>query len=154
MHRSSVRFALAAAFYGLLTVALTWPLVLHPTTLVPSDPGDPLLNTWIMSWNARVIPLTGQWWNAPQFYPVSGAFAFSEHLLGLAPITTPIILATGDPLLAYNVVFLLAFPLTALATHYFAFMLTRRHDLACVAALAFAFAPYRMPQIAHVQVLA
>lgn len=154
MHRASVRIALAAAFYALLAIALTWPLVLHPASLVPSDLGDPLLNTWIMSWNARAVPLTEQWWNAPIFVPITGALGFSEHLLGLAPVTTPIILATGDPLLAYNVVFLLAFPLTALATHYLGYTLTRRHDLACVAAIAFAFAPYRMAQMAHLQVIA
>ena len=153
MHQSSARFALAAAVYGLLAIALTWPLVLHPVSLVPSDLGDPLLNTWIMSWNARVLPLTSGWWNAPQFFPIQGALGFSEHLLGLAPITTPVIWATGDALLAYNVAFLLAFPLSALAAHYLAYSITRRHDVSFVAGIAFAFAPYRMPQVAHVQVV-
>jgi hypothetical protein len=134
-------------------VALTWPLLLHPASLVPSDLGDPLLNTWIMSWNARMLPLTAAWWNAPQFVPITGALGFSEHLLGLAPITTPVILVTGDALLAYNIAFLLAFPLSALSAHYLAYTITRRHDVSFVAGIAFAFAPYRMPQVAHVQVV-
>ena len=37
------------------------------------------------------MPLTGAWWNAPAFYPSTGVLAFSENLLGLAPITAPII---------------------------------------------------------------
>lgn len=143
----------AAAGYVLLTVAITWPLALHPRTVVPSDIGDPLLNTWIMWWNTQAVPLSEAWWNAPQFRPVPGALAFSEHLLGLTPITTPIILATGDPLLAYNVAFFLAFPLCALAAHALVFSIARRHDLGAIAGIAFAFAPYRLPQIAHVQVL-
>ena len=53
MRRSSVPYVLASAAYALLTVALTWPLMLHPRTLVPSDLGDPLLNVWIMWWNAH-----------------------------------------------------------------------------------------------------
>lgn len=153
MRRRVVPWLTAAAVYVLLTAAITWPLPLHPRSLVPSDLGDPLLNTWILWWNTQAVPLTGTWWNAPQFRPVPGALAFSEHLLGLTPITTPIILATGDPLLAYNVAFFLAFPLCALAAHFLVFSIARRHDIALIGGLAFAFAPYRLPQIAHVQVL-
>ena len=153
MRRSVVPWLAAAAVYVLLTVAGTWPLLLHPRSLVPSDLGDPLLNTWIMWWNTQAVPLTDAWWNAPQFRPVPGTLAFSEHLLGLAPVTTPVILLTGDPLLAYNLVFFLAFPLCALSAHFLVFSITRRHDVAFIGGLAFAFAPYRLPQIAHVQVL-
>ena len=64
----------------------------------------------------------------PQLRPVPGALAFSEHLLGLAPISTPVILATGDPLLAYNLAFFLAFPLGALGAHQSS--ISRRHDIA------------------------
>jgi hypothetical protein len=143
----------AAAVYVLLTVALTWPLVLHPASLVPNDLGDPLLNTWILAWDARVAPLTAAWWNSPQFYPLAGTLAFSEHLLGLSIFSTPIIALTGDPLLAYNAVFFLSFVLSALAAYLLAFTISRRHDVAFLAGLAFGFAPHRMAQFAHVQVL-
>lgn len=143
----------AAAAYVILTAALTWPLVLHPGSLVPNDLGDPLLNTWILAWDARVMPLTERWWNAPQFYPAAGTMAFSEHLLGLTIFTTPVILVTGNPLLAYNIAFLLSFVLSGLFAYFLAFTISRRHDCAFLAGLAFAFAPYRMAQLAHVQVL-
>ena len=144
---------LAALVYFLLTVALTWPLVVRPGSLVPNDLGDPLLNTWILAWNARVAPLTAAWWNGPQFYPIAGTMAFSEHLLGLSVFATPTILLTGDPLIAYNVVFFLSFVLSALGAYLLAFTISRRHDCAFLAGLAFGFAPYRMAQFAHVQVL-
>ncbi len=143
----------AAALYALLTTALTWPLVLQAGSRVANDLGDPLLNMWLMAWNARVLPLTGAWWNAPQFYPAPGAIAFSEHLLGLSPISTPVLLASRNPVLAYNVAFFLSFFLSALAAHVVGWSLTRRHDAALVAGLAFGFAPYRAAQLAHVQVL-
>ena len=79
--------------------------------------------------------------------------AFSEHLLGLTIFSTPIIWLTGDPLVAYNVVFFLSFVLSALAAYFLAFTISRRHDCAFLAGLAFGFAPYRMAQFAHVQVL-
>jgi hypothetical protein len=106
-----------------------------------------------MAWNARTLPLTEAWWSMPQFFPAYGATAFSEHLLGLAPITTPILLATNNPVLAYNVALFVSFPLTALAGHALGWSLTRRHDAALVTGLAFACAPYRIAQLAHVQVL-
>jgi len=144
---------LAAVVYVLLTIALTWPLIIHPASLVPNDLGDPLLNTWILAWNARVLPLTSTWWNGPQFYPVTGTLAFSEHLLGLTIFTTPIIWLTGDPLVAHNVAFFLSFVLSALAAYFLADTISHRHDCALLAGLAFGFAPYRMAQFAHVQVL-
>jgi hypothetical protein len=153
MHRRSAGFGLAAALYFALTVALTWPLILSPGTTVPNDLGDPLLNTYLIAWNARTVPLTGRWWNLPQFYPLEGITAYSEHLLGLAPITTPIIVLTGNALLAYNAALFLSFVLCGLAAHVLAYVVTRRHDVSVLAGLAFAFAPYRMSQIAHVQVL-
>ena len=79
--------------------------------------------------------------------------AFSEHLLGLSLIATPIILTTGNALLAYNVAFFLSFPLCALGAHVLVYQITRRHDVALVAGIAYGFAPYRMAQFAHVQVL-
>jgi hypothetical protein len=154
MRRRAVAFGLAAVLYGALTVALTWPLVLAPGSTVPNDLGDPLLNTYLIAWNARTVPLTARWWNLPQFYPATGITAYSEHLLGFVPLTTPIVKLTGNPLLAYNAAFVLTFVLCGLSAHALAYILTRRHDLGVLAGLGFAFAPYRMSQIAHVQVLA
>ena len=148
-----LRFSSRQPSTFVLTVALTWPLILHPGGRVPNDLGDPLLNTWLMAWNARVLPLTEKWWNAPQFFPVAGAMAFSEHLLGLSWITTPVIWLSGNPLLGYNAAFFLSFPLCALSAYFLTYSIARRHDCAFVAGLAFGFAPYRMAQFAHVQVL-
>jgi hypothetical protein len=153
MRRRLIPYAIAATAYSFLTAVLTWPLPIQLSSVVPSDLGDPLLNIWIMWWNTQAVPLTDAWWNAPQFYPATGVLGFSEHLLGLAPITTPIILITGQPVLAYNIAFLLAFPLSALSAHFLVHTLTRRHDVAAAAALAFAFAPYRIAQLPHLQVI-
>jgi hypothetical protein len=153
MRRPSVAFGLAAGLYFLLSLVLTWPLALHMGSRIPNDLGDSLLNMFLLAWNTRQTPLTAEWWNLPQFHPIPGATAFSEHLLGLSVITSPIIAVTGNTLLAYNTAFFLSFPLCALASHLLAFELTRRHDTALVAGLAYGFSPYRMSQLAHIQVL-
>jgi hypothetical protein len=143
----------AIVFYALLTVVFTHPLVRTLTTTLPHDLGDPLLNTWILWWNARQLPLSEAWWNAPAFYPACGSLAFSEHLLGLTPITSPVQWLGGTPTLAYNLAFLLSFPLSALSAHLLGLELTRRHDVALVGGLAFGFAPYRVAHLAHLQIL-
>ena len=121
---------------------------------VPHDPGDPLLTTWFLWWDTQAIPLTARWWNAPMFFPAPGAFAFSEHLLGLTPIAVPFTLLTGQPLVGHNIAFIATYVLGALGAHFLAYALTKRHDVSAIAALAFAFAPYRLPQAPHIQVLA
>jgi hypothetical protein len=147
-------YGVATAAYAALTIAYTWPLVLHLGRGVPHDPGDPLLNTWILWWSTQAVPLTDRWWNAPAFFPAPGILAFSEHLLGLAPIAVPLTALTHLPLLGYNVAFLATFVLSALGAHFLGFTLTKRHDAAFIAGIAFAFAPYRLGQASHIQVLA
>ena len=136
-----------------LTCAYTWPLVAHPGTTVAHDRGDPLLVTWILWWSTHAVPLTEAWWNAPAFYPSSGVLSFSENLLGLAPIAAPIFALTNAPLLGYNAAFLLSYLFSGLGAYWLAFVLTRRRDASFVAAVAFAFAPYRLSHIHHLQLL-
>ena len=142
-----------AGLLAALTCAYTWPLVLHPRSTIPHDLGDPLLVTWLLWWSTHVMPLTTAWWNAPAFYPAPGVFAFSENLLGLAPVTWPIIAVTGAPVLAYNVAFALSYVFCGLGAYFLGFVLTRRRDAAFVAAIAFAFAPYRLSHTHHLQLL-
>lgn len=124
-----------------------------PFTSVPMDPGDPLLNAAILQWNATVTPLTERWWNFPAFFPARGVTTFTEHLLGLYPFASPVIWLTGNPLLAYNVVFALSFPLAGLAMFALVRHLTGSGAGAFAAAVAFAFSPYRADQLSHLQML-
>jgi hypothetical protein len=144
---------LATLLYLILTLVYAWPLPvrLHDVT---HDAGDPVLNAWILWWSTKAVPLTMHWWNAPMFYPATGTFAFSEHLLGLAPISAPIIALTHSGLVASNVVLLATYVLSGLGGYFLGYTLTRRHDAAFIAGLAYAFAPYRLAQVTHVQVLA
>jgi F5/8 type C domain-containing protein len=154
MARRLVRDALAFALYLLFAIALTYPLIVRLGTAVPNDLGDPLLNVWILWWNATNAPLTPAWWNLPSFHPGTDALAFSEHLAGLTPISAPVYWLTGNVLISYNVVFLLTFTLSAFAGYLLCRHLTGRRDAAFLGGLAFGFAPYRVSQLAHLQVLA
>jgi hypothetical protein len=144
-----------AALAGFLVLALawTWPLALHLGSRVPHDPGDPILEVWLLWWNAHAVPFTARWWSPPIFDPMPGALALSEHMAGLGVITTPLQLAGAGPLAAYNVALIASYALSG----YFAYLLVRRLSASRAAGfcagLAFAFAPYRAGQLAHLQVL-
>jgi hypothetical protein len=146
--------ALAAALgYSLITALLFRNLLPVLTTDLYSDIGDPLLNCAVLAWNATHVPLTDGWWNFPSFAPLSGVTAFTEHLLGAYPVASPVIWTTGNPVLAYNVVLLLCFPLNGIATFALVRELTGSAIAAFVAGLAFAFAPFHAEHLSHVQTL-
>ena len=114
-----------------LAVFWTWPLARHLSTRIPHDPGDPILNIWLLWWNAHAIPFTERWWNPPIFFPMRGALALSEHLAGIGLVTTPLQWLHANALSAYNIAFILSFALSG----FFTFFLVRRLDSSLAAAL-------------------
>lgn len=144
----------ALALYILLTPLLTYPLCLRLATAVPSDIGDPLLNTWILAWVSHALladPLN--LFNANIFYPLPQTLAYSEHLFSTALLALPLQLLTGEPVVAYNLSLLASFPLAAFGMYLLARRWTGRAGPAFVAGLIFAFSPYRFAAIAHLQLL-
>ena len=139
--------------YLVVTLLLAWPVVRDIGQVIPSDLGDPVLNAWILWWNTTGLPFTERWWNPPVFFPATNVLAYSEHLFGISLISTPVYWLTGSPVVAYNVALLLTFPLSGVGVYLLCFELTGRRDASWLAGLAFAFAPYRMDQLAHLQVL-
>jgi hypothetical protein len=150
-----VEAAFVLGFFGLLAIIATWPLAKHLGTVIPSDLGDPLLNAWILGWDAERLKhgLQGLW-DAPIFYPYVRTLAFSEHLLGIAIWTAPLVwLRGGSPLVAYNVAIILSILLAGAGAYLLGRELTGRRDAALVSGVAFAFCQARIPQLSHIQML-
>ena len=145
----------AAVFVGYLLLAAiyTWPLLRDRATRIASDPGDPILNASVLWWNATVAPFSDRWWTPPIFYPNDRVSALTENLAGESVIASPVFWITRDPIVAYNLAVFLAWPLSAFAAYLLVRAITRREDAAIVAGVAFGFAPYRVAQLSHVQVL-
>ncbi len=139
--------------FAALTVFWTWPVAANISSRIPHDAGDPVLNTWILWWNAHVVPFTGPWWNAPFFWPLPNALALSEHLAGLGLFATPLQIAGAGPIAAYNICFLLSFALSGFFAYLLAYRLTGSVPAGIAAGLAFGFSPYRAGQLSHIQVL-
>jgi F5/8 type C domain-containing protein len=152
---SAARVAVASAcIYVGLAAVTTWPLVRDMRTAIAGDRADPVLNASILVWNARVTPLSAAWWNPPHFFPSDGVIAFTESLIGISPVASPIYRASGNALLSYNLSLFLTFPLSAMAAYLIVRFLTKSDSAAFLAGLSFGFSPYRVVALPHLQTLA
>jgi hypothetical protein len=86
-------------------------------------------------------------------WPMPGAMALSEHLVGLSLVATPLQLAGANPVTAYNVCLLLTYTLSGFFAYLLVHRLTGSKLAGLCAGLAFGFSPYRASQLAHIQVL-
>ena len=116
---------------------------------------DPLLNMWTLSWDTTtLLHAPTHLWQAQLLYPNNLSLSYSENLLGEAIIYAPFFLLTHNPVLSYNITFYLIFLLCGINMYVMARHYTGRSFAAFVAALIFAFAPYRIGQIDHIHIIA
>lgn len=160
LHRRGVQTAAAAAAYAVLTVVMTWPIAADLARTVPGDLGDSLLVMGVMAWVSEGLVAMARGdlsfaalWNANFFAPTPLSLTFSEHFVPQAVQGLPAYLATGNIVLAYNLVFLATFALSGLGTFLFVRELTGSAGAAFVAGLFYAFLPYRLNQFPHLQTL-
>ena len=144
---------IAAVGACLLAIAMTWPLVLHLGGVTPRDIGDPLAEAWQPAWGGHALihqPL--HFFDANRFWPIENSLAFGDALIGYAPAG---IIGSGPhaALVRYDLLFLFAYALAFFG----AYLLARELGLgpagAAVAGAAFAFAPFRLEQDGHMQVI-
>ena len=151
----------AALLYLGVALVFTWPLAAGLSRDIPWDLGDSLLNAWILAWDAdRLLRFLGgdvdairNFWNANIFYPEPLTLAYSEHLFAQAVQILPVYALTGNIILSYNLLFLSTFVLSGLGMFLFVREITGSARAGLVAGLIYAFAPYRVPQFSHLQVI-
>ncbi|HEV8231621.1 MAG TPA: hypothetical protein VGQ75_04685, partial [Thermoanaerobaculia bacterium] len=116
------------------------------------DLWDAKLNAWIFHWDYHQTfrdPL--HLFDGNIFYPARYALAFSENLWGAALFGFPLFAAGASTLFVYNFLFLLGMFLSALAAWALARNVTGDPFASLVAGVIFAFVPWRLAQIPHVQ---
>lgn len=146
---------LAAAGYLGVALALFWPLPLRLTTHMLGDPfGDPLLNAWILGWDAdRLAHGLRGLWDAPVFHPFRDTLAWSEHLLGIAVFVAPAYWLTESVVFTYNLALIGSVVLAGLGMYLLAFEITGSRPASWLAGVMFASLPYRIAHLTHLQVL-
>ncbi|HLU29388.1 MAG TPA: hypothetical protein VKZ65_13175 [Glycomyces sp.] len=146
-------WTLAALFSAVLSVAMTWPLAREVHRVVPHDAGDPLLLTYILGWVGRSLREDPAGiWDTNSFWPVTDAYLFTDTLLGYAPAAL-FATDTASALVVYNVLYMGSFALAFLGAYALLRQLGARVAGSAVAAAAFAYAPWKLGQAGHLQVL-
>ena len=144
----------AVGAFVTLAVIHTWPLATNPATLSLNDNGDAQLNEWILAWIVHQLPRDpANLFNGNIFYPAKGSLAFSEPLIVPAIMAAPVFWLGGSPVLAYNLLLLLGFTLTALATYAVVVSWTEDRPAALLAGSLFAFNTHLLTRLPHLQAI-
>src|SRR5262245_46218541 len=116
--RSRLAFPIASlAFFVLLSLVHTWPLVTAPARLSRNDTADTVHHEWILAWDAHQLANDPRHlFDANIFYPEPGTLAYSDHLIVQAVIGAPLFWMGASPVLAYNLLLITGLVLTGWTT--------------------------------------
>ena len=136
-----------------LAVITSWPLILHMSSRISPDLGDPVRTAWQIAWVGHAMlhnPL--HLFNANAFYPHPLSLAFSDSLLGYGPSA---FFGSGAvaALVRYNLLFLFAWSLCFVGAYLLARELGLGRLAGAAAGVAFAYAPYRVTEAGHLHVI-
>ncbi|MGD8373715.1 MAG: hypothetical protein PVI21_02550 [Candidatus Woesebacteria bacterium] len=155
-------FAIVCAFFKqnwigtvvilLAAIVFFWPMIVRIDSW--SEGGDAMFNAWTLSRNHNCIlgDNCPNYVDANIYFPNKDTMLYSETQLSAGVLTLPLHFINSNPIFAYNVwtivsVFLCGFFMYLLAKY-----LSRGSELVSTAAgLIFAFAPFRMAAIFHLQ---
>lgn len=141
-----------------LVLAVAELVMLRPTwhsltQTVPDNLGDPPFTLWTMDWVWHALwHSPGDLFDAPIFFPRGNSLAWSDPLLGLAPVYGVLLWLTGNRVLAWNLTELALIALALGATYSLARRLCGRTEPAVLAALAYGFSGFTFMQLTHVQI--
>ena len=151
---STRHWLLLAAGYAAITAVFVSPLVNYGALTSASYEGDARLLIWTLAWDAYALLTATPLFNANIYYPEPQALLYAEHHIGIGLFAAPLYAATGNPVLTYWILWLLAFPLNALAMHALAWRVTRDHLASFAAGCVYAFCFFRMHHAhGHIQLL-
>ncbi|MDG4822142.1 hypothetical protein O7635_09775 [Asanoa sp. WMMD1127] len=146
-------WTLAALISMAAAVVMTWPTLRYPRHTIPQDIWDPTLQAWQMSWSGHsLLTDPGRIWHSNAFYPELWTFAFSDSLLGYAPLG---MIGEGPvaAIVRYNIVFVLAHALATFGAYVLVRQLGARRTASAVAAAAYTYAPWLLSQAGHLHII-
>ena len=115
--------------------------------------GDSLLNAYLQAWVTHALSTHAILFDTNMFYPAKDTLALSENMVGNQLLFAPVYLLTKNPILASNFVILSSFVLCALTVYLLVRYVTGSPWASAVAGMVFAFAPVRLSQLGHMQLL-
>ena len=138
------RATLIGLLYAALAFALLVPFSLHMASRAMSPGSDENFTLWVFAWDVHAFlhqPL--HIFDANIMAPLPNTLGYEENGIGSALMAAPILWATGNVLLAVNVVGFLTIPLSGLGVYVLARKLRIGEAGAILAGLFFALDPPR-----------
>lgn len=156
--RPRLRLRFEAPFVVLLALALAMLTdrgALHGlTTTAPGDLGDPLYFAWQLAWVSHALAIDpGGLWTTNAFLQAPGNLAFTDTLLGYAPLGLVVPSGQAGALAQLNLAVLIATTLAGVGGYALARALGSGWVAALVAGAGFEFAPWRLQQVIHINVI-
>lgn len=138
------RWAPVVAVYAVLTLVMSWPYIDFAHLASASYGGDQRLIIWTLAWDNHAVFSGVPLFNANVFFPAAESLRYNEHLFGVSLFTLPLAAAGASPVLAHNLVWLLAWLLNGLATFALLDRYVQCRVAAIVGSLAFVYSFYVM----------
>lgn len=136
-----------------LTAAVLFAQVRHLDYVQGNSP-DPLFSIWRIAWVAHQLPRSPlHLYDANIFWPEPRTLAYSDAMPLTGAAAAPLIWIGLPPVVVYNLLLLASFVLAGLFMYLFVRALTARALPAGVAAVAFAFYPFRFEHYMHLELL-
>jgi hypothetical protein len=139
---------------SLAMVAATAALLHQQVTAFASVPdfGDPLFSMWRLAWIAHQLPRSPQHlFDANIYYPAARTLAYSDAMLVPGLLAAPALWLGVPLLIVYTTMLMATFVAAGLAMFALARAVTRDFGAALVAALVFAFDPFRLSHYSHLE---
>lgn len=140
-------------YFFLATVVISFPLILHLKEYI-SGLGDELLITWIMNWDIYAFfhhPL--QLFQTNIFYPYHNSLTYSDAFFTNALIALVPLKLFGEPVLAFNINYLVAHTLLGFFTYLLARHLSKNSAAGVISGTLMTFSTYTVTRYVHLQVL-
>ncbi len=137
--RGSTPIFLIAGLYLLVSIVLTFPLILNFDTGIYGYPGDSTAAIGEMGAD-RLSSLEGRAWSSLAGAPFG--VDNSGRIITLYSFIVSALTLFRNEVFAYNFFTFASFPLSALAAYALAYKITRKHTASFVAGLIYAFGPY------------
>jgi len=127
-----------------ITAVMVGPMVNWSGLATTVARGDARQMVWTMAWEARAVRLGLPMFQSNVYYPDPDSLQYNEHIVGMSLFGWPIIAGTGNAVLAYNVLFLLAWVLNGLGAWFLARRFVGDPVAAFVGCLVYAFSCFRV----------
>ena len=142
----------AAGLFLLLAIVHTWPLASDLGGLSRNDNADTMLNTWIVAWVSRTLPVDPFGvFDANIFHPHPDTLTYSEPLIVPGATAIPFEWLGVSAVLTYNVLLFIGYTLTALAMYVLVKDWTGDHWAGLLAGALMAFNAHSMTRLPHLQ---